>query len=672
MKKKIVFLLIALSTIVNAQGLSLSDLDISSFPTIKAKFFALDAGNNQILNLSPSDFEVTENGIIRKVTFVSCPSPQPPAPLSSVLTIDVSGSMDYGNMDIAKAAAKAWVNMLPLGTSECAVTSFDNLNYLNIDFSTDKNKLLQAIGSLQPNGGTDYNHALLYQPSGGLVISTRGIQKKVIVFLTDGQPNYPCSDAQIIAEAKKQNCTIYSVVLGMPCPPSLKYIATQTGGLWYENITTEKEAEEIYKQILIIAQSGGLCSIEWLSDIACYTHQQAVEVKLLPNNVSDYCSYNSPSNSVANLEIKPYYLDIKNIIPGKKKDTIITVKAINSDFKIKNVSLSNPLFSINKSSFELAKGNSMDLIISYTPSDSGYEYCKIIFENDLCPKSLYAIGGYLNKKLKPRTLKLTHPNGGEEFIAGSDTIITWEGISPSEKVTLEYRPNDAAQWVKLTDTATGLRYNFHVPYTASDYYLARVTAGLPDQSCESGFVQIGEQIWTCKNLDVDHYRNGDPIPYVPEPGKWGSLTTGAWRYVNNDPALGAIYGKLYNWYAVNDPRGLAPVDWHIPTDAEWTELGNYLGGDNIAGAKLKEAGTAHWNSPNTGATNEFGFSALPGGVLDCWGAVFFWFKENGAWWTANENNSYNAWYRSMSFGNTLLFRNNECKTEGFSVRLVKD
>jgi uncharacterized protein (TIGR02145 family) len=126
-------------------------------------------------------------------------------------------------------------------------------------------------------------------------------------------------------------------------------------------------------------------------------------------------------------------------------------------------------------------------------------------------------------------------------------------------------------------------------------------------------VVIGTQQWTDKNLDVLTYRNGDLIPQVKDSTAWAALTTGAWCYFNNDPSgYGAIYGKIYNWYAVNDPRGLAPLGWHIATSDEFETLRNALGGSAVAGGKLKTAGTGRWISPNTGATNESGFSALPG------------------------------------------------------------
>jgi uncharacterized protein (TIGR02145 family) len=177
--------------------------------------------------------------------------------------------------------------------------------------------------------------------------------------------------------------------------------------------------------------------------------------------------------------------------------------------------------------------------------------------------------------------------------------------------------------------------------------------------------------WMTKNLNVDHYRNGDPIPEVKDATQWANLTTGAWCYYNNDPKNGAIYGKLYNWYAVNDQRGLAPVGYHIPSDAEWTELENCLGGSDVAGGKLKEAGIAHWFSPNEGATNSSGFSGLPGGyrVSNGYGGI----RINGTWWSSTEFDTTNSWYSGdMYYGNTGIGRDIGSKVDGFSVRCVKD
>ena len=184
-------------------------------------------------------------------------------------------------------------------------------------------------------------------------------------------------------------------------------------------------------------------------------------------------------------------------------------------------------------------------------------------------------------------------------------------------------------------------------------------------------IQIGTQIWMSKNLGVAFYRNGDPIPQVTDATAWAGLTTGAWCYYNNDPTQGTTYGKLYNWYAVNDPRGLAPQGWHIPSDAEWTTLETTLEGDAVAGGKMKEAGTPHWTSPNTGGTDNSGFTGLPGGYRFINGSFDF-IGNYGFWWSSTENGIAGAWYRYLSDIYGVARRNYYNKEFGFSVRCVRD
>jgi uncharacterized protein (TIGR02145 family) len=184
-------------------------------------------------------------------------------------------------------------------------------------------------------------------------------------------------------------------------------------------------------------------------------------------------------------------------------------------------------------------------------------------------------------------------------------------------------------------------------------------------------ITIGTQTWTGCNLDVTTYRNGDVIPQVQDPTEWANLTTGAWCYYNNAIGNNYTYGKLYNWYAVNDPRGLAPEGWHIPSDEEWTTLKDYIGGEFVAGGKLKEAGLTHWNSPNIDATNEFCFTALPGGTRYDIGS-YSDIGDYGYWWSSTESSTSNAWYSILGHDSGEANRGGSIKKAGLSVRLVKD
>ena len=179
-------------------------------------------------------------------------------------------------------------------------------------------------------------------------------------------------------------------------------------------------------------------------------------------------------------------------------------------------------------------------------------------------------------------------------------------------------------------------------------------------------------LWMTKNLDVSTYRNGDAIPKVTDDAAWAALTTGAYCYYNNDSiTYAATYGKLYNWYAVNDSRGLAPVGWHIPTHFEWYTLSTCLGEDAIAGGPMKEIGTTHWTTPNTGATNFSGFTGLPGGFRNG-GGMFYDIGTNSYLWSSTEDSSTNAWFGILSFDEVGFYRESSHKRLGFSVRCIKD
>lgn len=184
-------------------------------------------------------------------------------------------------------------------------------------------------------------------------------------------------------------------------------------------------------------------------------------------------------------------------------------------------------------------------------------------------------------------------------------------------------------------------------------------------------VTIGTQIWLLENLNVTHYRNGDPIANETSDSVWTTLTTGAWCDYNNFVDTTGAYGKLYNYYAVADPRGMAPVGWHVASTAEWTTLVSYLGGSDVSSPKLREVGNAHWTGANEAATNESGFTALPGGWRDIYGAYSFKGIRT-YWWTTSF--SFDGLYWSWGLNETdtqvisLMYR----PVIGMSVRCVRD
>ena len=185
-------------------------------------------------------------------------------------------------------------------------------------------------------------------------------------------------------------------------------------------------------------------------------------------------------------------------------------------------------------------------------------------------------------------------------------------------------------------------------------------------------VTIGTQVWLNKNLNTTHYNNGDSIPNITDWIQWGNLGSGAYCNYNNDPANSNIYGRLYNWYATSDNRKICPNGWHVPTQTQWYVLLNFLGGEFAAGGPLKETGFTHWQSPNTGASNSSGFTALPSGRRDTnLNLNFINIGTTVNFWTST--GSSNSAYKDIIVNNDkTAILNNSYKTDGASVRCMKD
>jgi uncharacterized protein (TIGR02145 family) len=194
-------------------------------------------------------------------------------------------------------------------------------------------------------------------------------------------------------------------------------------------------------------------------------------------------------------------------------------------------------------------------------------------------------------------------------------------------------------------------------------------------------VQIGHHCWMAENLKVTHYRNGDPIRNVTDNEEWANMYAGAYCSYNNDSSNVATYGRLYNWYAVDDSRNIAPKGWHVPSDEEWKDLETYLGMSwseadaqgwrgTDEGGKMKEAGTLHWQSPNTGATDESGFSALPSGARGPYGDFFSLYLYT-AFWSSTESGD-DAWHRGLKNTYSEVLRHDVPKRDGFSIRCSRD
>ena len=191
-------------------------------------------------------------------------------------------------------------------------------------------------------------------------------------------------------------------------------------------------------------------------------------------------------------------------------------------------------------------------------------------------------------------------------------------------------------------------------------------------------VKIGTQVWMAENLKTSKYSDGSTIPKITDDTEWQNNTTGALTYYNNDAANNLKYGKLYNWFAVssitNGNKNLCPTGWHVPTDAEWTVLKDYLGGENIAGGKMKEVSTTNWNRSSTDEANTSLFTGLPGGFRNSNGD-YYYIGSTGYWWsstvpdTPDTQSGVYCYLDSSSNASTIF---DDYKIAGLSVRCLRD
>jgi len=275
-------------------------------------------------------------------------------------------------------------------------------------------------------------------------------------------------------------------------------------------------------------------------------------------------------------------------------------------------------------------------------------------------------------------------------LSDSEIKLTWEQeVKPIEGFRIECQANFGIREQIGDIVADGTQYIDSMLNLVENSYLYRIRAyTVSNVSGYSNYagtniaididgnvhntVKIGDQWWMAENLKVTHYRNGDVIPIIND-AEEETITSGAFSYYQNNPSYADTYGGLYNWYAVNDSRNIAPEGWHVPSDAEWQTLVDYLGGNNVAGGTMKEIGTTHWNSPNTGATNGSGFTALPGGyrffdIGDSFGNL----GDDAYFWSSTEYDSHNAWYRGLDCITTDVHWDYNDKQHWYSIRCVRD
>jgi len=469
MRSFIIASLLLIASLAEAQNLSVFNLDATNFPTLKASFYAFDANGVQ-QSPSPGEITITENGIPRTVTSVTCPPKKDPPPVTLGIMVDT-----YSGIDLAKEGAQKLINLISIPPSEAGITMMDHGAFIVQDLTQKHARLDTAINKLQPAPGVDLQ-TMFYAPNAGGVpfVSGRPNKKALVLFTDLHCPLYNLDKAKLLLDCAKEKISVYVVEINTNDEMGFFHpIVDATGGKLFEEVKTSSDITNIVFRIYNSLLDSALCQITWQSDIPCTGDQRNVEFTW--DSSKSNLSYVPLPNTVAHLDIAPNALYLKSKPIGQKFDTTVTITAMNNSFTVTNITTTNPIYDINPKTFTLASGASTTLTVSFTPVDSTYSWTRFGFDNNLCAQTYYASGGYPGYLPNFRTLKLDSPNGGEVFQVGYDTVITWSGIPLNESVILEYSINSGNNWIAISRNAIGGDYLWHVPNTPSNNCLVRAS-----------------------------------------------------------------------------------------------------------------------------------------------------------------------------------------------------
>ena len=439
-----------------AQHLKLYNLNASGFPDITANFALYDEKGDFVYDIIKDEVFLSEDSVQRQVLEFYNPAHHI-MHSSIVLMLDISRSMTGERLQIVKDAAVSFINMLPLDVTEVAIGTFNDDVYLNCDFTQKSDRLQRSIRMIMATGQTDYNDAFLFPHSGAIDIASHGFyKKKIVIFLTDG-----LADAltdQIIRRARGENISVYCITVKLKMPYTLKQIAGETGGEWYEEVNTYDISKEIYSRIFEHAQASTFGYIHWRSD---YTCQSSVNMKLSIRGITSQYQYTIPYEKRGKIEAGSPALYFTDVVPGVKKVLTATFNAINIPITITGISSANSnYFGYEKKGVPLLiqANSTLPVYFYYTPPDSGIKISQFTISTRECGNLLIrAYGGCENK------VKLSQPTGGEVFTPGMETSIIWDGVEKNTNVLLSVKNKlNNNTWIPIL-TGSGLKSPWVIP-----------------------------------------------------------------------------------------------------------------------------------------------------------------------------------------------------------------
>ncbi|MAT40556.1 MAG: hypothetical protein CL946_13245 [Ectothiorhodospiraceae bacterium] len=461
------------SSSVAQVNFNINSITGANYPEVSAEFTSAFNGE-QIRTLNPSNFTVVENGITRPVTYVSCPDPITP-PVSITLTFDVSNSMAILNkLENAKSAARTLVQALDFPPARVGITGFDDTTYIFQPYSNNKSTVLTAIDNVQTLGNnTDLQGAFTDPVKGALDFTENQVGDKYIVIFTDYQQDLSMGQQRAIWErALAEGIKIITVlVTEFDVSWSLRNIANNSGGQWYESVNTEAEAIQIFESIAAnLIYIYPECELRYETD-GCEPRRD-VQITLRYNGRQDTenRTYTVPQGAITTLEVLPSHLDFGNIPNGTTQQRTVQIRALDGNITVNSIANSVGRFTVVGMGgltppFTIAEGESVNVTIEYRSAGPGRvsEHLPITADTP-CQNHLILAGGEVNDN----PIRLDNPNGGGRYFVDDVLEWRWSGVQSTAGVQLEYSTDAGLNWYRISTAAYNFRRNWIVSNTPSD------------------------------------------------------------------------------------------------------------------------------------------------------------------------------------------------------------
>lgn len=474
--ERLLLLFLFITYFSQSQNIRLYETDVSNYPYVKSKVVLFNNFGEQVLNVNKDNLTILENNVEAEVLSLTCSEPADPVPLSGILAIDISASMEGEALELAKFGARAWINLSRI-ESENAIIGFSDQPYLFSDFTDNKTELNELIDDMELIGGTNIDRAFREEKIGALDVAKNAQFRPIIILLTDGITEI--NTEEIIQRANELDARIFSIILYKEASSKLRDISSQTGGFVFDSVRSANQIANVYRTIFQTSESLTSCEVEWLSPICD-------NVRRMNLNYGDSLEGRAEYRvDPANLPQLSYplgkFIVFNDINPGEQATKSILVKADFFDIEITEIKSDNPFFTVEYPDesdlpLKIEKDDSDNIRIRFNYDSNDFETAKIEIISTACLEEIFfASGGKPSSNPGNNSIKVEFPNGGETFASISSNTVSWSGTLPESNVRVELSTDNGKNWTEQASQATGFSYDIDYPDIESDSCLIRLT-----------------------------------------------------------------------------------------------------------------------------------------------------------------------------------------------------